>query len=82
MWYDDLLTDFEKEEIEAEGQKDEDEAGYWRELEEFWYQFRPHTIEKDWEDLNKFEIYQLQRDFETFHDLERRYQSSRYAIGE
>lgn len=60
MWYDDLLT------------CDEEEArtdAYWQRLEDYWYRTRPHTEEKDFEELRDSEVRKLQQDFDEHMEL-------------
>jgi len=56
MWYDDLE---DRAEAKAEAETD----AYWDRLEAFWYIIRPHTLDKDFEELNVYELSQLKRDY-------------------
>ena len=63
MWYDDIDED-ERSLIVDEAKSDE----YWRRLEEFWYKFRPHTLDKDFEELCVYEIEDLKRKYEEYYE--------------
>lgn len=42
---------------------------YWSKLEDYWYRMRPHNVEKDWEELNPYEVEQVKRDYELEQDM-------------
>lgn len=64
MWYDDL--DGDVADMIAECKQD----AYWEKLERYWYKMRPHTIDRDFEELTSRELDQLKRDFESYMENE------------
>jgi len=66
MWYDDIA---DPKEYEDDAKLDE----YYRKLEAFWYQIRPHTTEKDFEELNVDETEDLKKQYKTHLELEEEY---------
>lgn len=60
MSYDDLYEEFTP--------ADAKEELYWQSLEAFWYQVR--KIEKDWEELNWFEVDNVKMQFAEYKEAE------------
>ncbi len=66
MWYDDIYDDVDLDAVaRADAETEAQSDAYWQILEDFWYVTRPHTIDKDFEELNVYELSQLKRNYAT-----------------
>lgn len=76
MWYEDLMNDGERADLEAELKMD----AFWKKLEDYWYEYRPHNIDRDFEELNSYELEQVKRNYAAF--MEEQYNPEMfYATG-